>query len=563
MPTPLTTQDILGVFKALKDDIQATLLTPRGLSMKSCGTRALALAEPTSVATGFWANPQSVSSKPPRWIVQVEGQVAGGVAARFALDAAGNPIPMGRTIGYVNNRDGSCAVCAFRVLPAVKPTGPGSSWEFPPGWEYLLIVGFAKPLPAGTSGDPLSDFNPDVGTIDFGGGAAKRSYNIAFRAVVKVPVAVPISAGTTYDDTGQAIAALAGATLYDGTQDAERDRLVADLSAIFIATPSTGPFVLADDTSLVGIDSSVYRQIEAAVNSGKRHIIFYGPPGTGKTTLAEYLARELSERDDGDGSYLMLTASSAWSVQDLVGGYQPLGGGAIGFIPGAMLRNFDKPTIIDELNRCPIDKVLGPLFSILSGQSSVLPCRADAADPTSPFHVVLPEPRSDMAPHEHAPEPAWRLICTLNTYDKTQLGQISYALSRRFAWIKVGAPSDLEAFTEEMSRRLGLAVPDPIPANPVAAMWRAVNTAREIGGAPIVDFLKTLRALDHGVDAFAPPAGAAADAFLSAFRMCILPLMDGLSPREASDLAVSVAAAWALDASRADRLSVDCREFSA
>lgn len=563
MPTPLTTQDILGVFKALKDDIQATLLTPRGLSMKSCGTRALALAEPTSVATGFWANPQSVSSKPPRWIVQVEGQVAGGVAARFALDAAGNPIPMGRTIGYVNNRDGSCAVCAFRVLPAVKPTGPGSSWEFPPGWEYLLIVGFAKPLPAGTSGDPLSDFNPDVGTIDFGGGAAKRSYNIAFRAVVKVPVAVPISAGTTYDDTGQAIAALAGATLYDGTQDAERDRLVADLSAIFIATPSTGPFVLADDTSLVGIDSSVYRQIEAAVNSGKRHIIFYGPPGTGKTTLAEYLARELSERDDGDGSYLMLTASSAWSVQDLVGGYQPLGGGAIGFIPGAMLRNFDKPTIIDELNRCPIDKVLGPLFSILSGQSSVLPCRADAADPTSPFHVVFPEPRSDMAPHEHAPEPAWRLICTLNTYDKTQLGQISYALSRRFAWIKVGAPSDLEAFTEEMSRRLGLAVPDPIPANPVAAMWRAVNTAREIGGAPIVDFLKTLRALDHGVDAFAPPAGAAADAFLSAFRMCILPLMDGLSPREASDLAVSVAAAWALDASRADRLSMDCREFSA
>lgn len=563
MPTPLTTQDILGVFKALKDDIQATLLTPRGLSMKSCGTKALALAEPTSAATGFWANPQSVSSKPPRWIVQVEGQVAGGVAARFALDAAGNPIPMGRTIGYVNNRDGSCAVCAFRVLPAVKPTGPGSSWEFPQGWEYLLVVGFAKPLPAGTSGDPLSDFNPGVGTIDFGGGAAKRSYNIAFRAVVKVPVAVPVSAGTTYDDTGQAIAALAGATLYDGTQDAERDRLVADLSAIFIATPSTGPFVLADDTSLVGIDSSVYRQIEAAVNSGKRHIIFYGPPGTGKTTLAEYLARELSERDDGDGSYLMLTASSAWSVQDLVGGYQPLGGGAIGFIPGAMLRNFDKPTIIDELNRCPIDKVLGPLFSILSGQSSVLPCRADAADPTSPFHVVLPEPRSDMAPHEHAPEPAWRLICTLNTYDKTQLGQISYALSRRFAWIKVGAPSDLEAFTVEMSRRLGLTVPDPIPANPVAAMWRAVNTAREIGGAPIVDFLKTLRALDHGVDAFAPPAGAAADAFLSAFRMCILPLMDGLSPREASDLAVSVAAAWALDASRADRLSMDCREFSA
>jgi 5-methylcytosine-specific restriction protein B len=563
MPTPLPTQDILGVFKALKDDIQATLLTPRGLSIKSCGTKALALAEPTSVATGFWTNPQSVSSKPPRWITQVEGQATGGVAARFALDATGTQIPMGRTVGYVNNRDGTCSVCAFRVLPAVKPAGPGSPWEYPQGWEYLLVVAFSQPLPAGTSGDPLSDFNPTAGTIDFGGGAAKRSYNVAFRAVVKVPGAIPGAAGMTYDDAGQAIATLAGATLYDGTQDAERDRLVADLSTVFTAAPLAGPFTLTEDTSLVGIDPSVYRQIEAAVNSGKRHIILYGPPGTGKTTLAEYLAREISERDDGDGSYLMLTASSAWSVQDLVGGYQPLGGGAIGFIPGAMLRNFDKPTIIDELNRCPIDKVLGPLFSILSGQASVLPCRANAADPSSPFHVVLPEPRSGMAAHEHAPEAAWRLICTLNTYDKTQLGQISYALSRRFAWIKVGAPTDPDKFTEQMASRLGITVPTPIPANPVGAMWRAVNAAREIGGAPIVDFLKTLCALDHGIDPFAQPAGVAADAFLSAFSMCVLPLMDGLSPREATDLATNVAAAWALDANRAARLTLDCKEFSA
>lgn len=563
MATPLPTQDILGLFKALKDDIQTTLLTPRGLSIKSCGTKALALAEPTNVKTGFWANPQSVSSKPPRWIVQVEGQAAGGVAARFALDDKDTPIAMGRTVGYINNRDGSCAVCAFRVLPAVKLAGPGSHWEYPQGWEYLLVIAFARPLPAGTSGDPLSDFNPTAGTIVFGGGPTKRIYNVAFRAVVKVPGATASAAGTTYDDTSQAVATLAGASLYDGTLDAERDRLVTDLSAVFTAAPTAGPFTLTEDTSLVGIDPSVYRQIEAAVNSGKRHIILYGPPGTGKTTLAEYLAREISERDDGDGSYLMLTASSAWSVQDLVGGYQPLGGGAIGFIPGAMLRNFDKPTIIDELNRCPIDKVLGPLFSILSGQASVLPCRADAADPSSPFHVVLPNSRAGMAAHEHAPQAAWRLICTLNIYDKTQLGQISYALSRRFAWIKVGAPSDPDKFAEEMAGRLGITVPNPIQANPVGAMWRAVNAAREIGGAPIVDFLKTLRAINHGIDPFAQPVGAAADAFLSAFSMCVLPLMDGLSPREATDLATNVATAWTLDPNRTSRLSLDCMDFSA
>ena len=168
-----------------------------------------------------------------------------------------------------------------------------------------------------------------------------------------------------------------------------------------------------------------------------------------------------------------------------------------------------------------------------------------------------------MADHEHAPEAAWRLICTLNTYDKTQLGQISYALSRRFAWIKVGAPADPDAFAEEMARRLGIVVPTPVFANPVGAMWRAVNATREIGGAPIVDFIKTLRALDGGIAPFALPTGGAAEAFLSAFRMCVLPLMDGLSPREASDLAQNVATAWSLDAASTARLTLDCREFSA
>ena len=565
MAAPLPTQDILGVFKAFKDDVQTTVLGPRGLSIKSAGTKALVLGEPVSTTAGFWQNPQSVSSKPPRWIPQVEGQAGGGVTARFALDAAGQQIGMGKTIGYINNRDGSCAVCAFRVMPAVKPAGPGAVWSFPAGWEYLLVVAFATPLPAGTSGDPLSDLNPVAGTVDFGGGPAKATYPLAFRAVVKAPVApaAVTVAGTTYDDVGVAIAQFLGATLYDGTQDAERDLLVADLAAIFAPTPSQAPFTLAEDTTLVGIDPSVYRQIEAAVNSGKRHIILYGPPGTGKTTLAEYLAREVSERDDGDGSYLMLTASSAWSQQDLVGGYQPLGGGAIGFIPGALLRNFDKPAIIDELNRCPIDKVLGPMFSILSGQSSALPCRVDAADSTSPFHVVHPEPRPGMGAHEHAPGPAWRLICTLNTYDKTQLGQISYALSRRFAWIKVGAPADPDLFVSEITARLGVAVPAPIPANPIGAMWRAVNAVREIGGAPIVDFIRTIRALEPAADLFAMPAGAAAEPFLSAFRMCVLPLMDGLSPREAGDLAAAISAEWALDTARAASLDRDCAEFSA
>ncbi|HDJ2740322.1 TPA: AAA family ATPase [Salmonella bongori] len=562
MATPLTAHNILGLFKALKDDIQTTVLNPRGLSIKSAGTKNLALSEQLNEETGFWQNPNALSSKPLRWIPQVEVTPAETVA-RFATDAEGQIIGMSRSVGYINNRDGTCSVCVFRVLPAIKSVGTEPSWVFPDGWEYLLILGFSKPLPAGTSGDPLSNFMPDAGTIDFGGGASKRTFAINFRALVKAPVDIDATAGTTYSDIGNAIAHLAGARLYDGTQASERDDLVSNLASIFASPSAEGPFIIEKNTSLVGIDPSVYLQIEAAVNSGKRHIILYGPPGTGKTTIAEYLAREVSERDDGDGSYLMLTASSAWSSQDLVGGYQPLGNGAIGFVPGALLRNFDKPVIIDELNRCPIDKVLGPLFSVLSGQSSALPCRVNVADPSSPFHVIYPKPHAEMSAYEHAPKPAWRMICTLNTYDKTQLGQISYALSRRFAWIKVGAPADPDTFVVEMASRLGATVAEPIVSNPVGALWRSVNTAREIGGAPIVDFIKTMIAFDPNTNLFTQPIGDVADLFLSAFRMCVLPLMDGLSPREAKDLATAVSVAWGLDPDRAAKLIQDCSEFSA
>ena len=552
---------VLEVLKKFKDAVEERVLSPRGLTLRSCGVKKPQLDEPLAPATGFWEDPKSVSSKPPRWIVQVV-QDPVGVAARFAQGEDGTPFGMSRTVGYINNRGGNCSVAAFRVLLSVLPSGQ-KDWTFPDGWECVLALSFKQPLPAGTSGDALSDFNPADGTIGFGGGAAKKSFKIDHVALLKVPGTEVPATGPGYDEAVEAVANLIGASVVDGSSEAAMNALVDDLEAIFKVEPSSGAFSLAEDTNLSGVDLMVYKQIEAAVNSGKRHIILYGPPGTGKTTLAEYLARELSEWDDGDGSSLMLTASSSWSAQDLVGGYQPMGGGKIGFIPGALLRDFDKPAIIDELNRCPIDKVLGPLFSVLSGQSSTLPCRVDVTDPNSPFYVVHPVPRAGMAKNEFAPGAAWRLICTLNTYDKTQLGQISYALSRRFAWIKVGAPSNPEAFVTEIGIKRGFASPTPAATHPLAKMWSVVNSVREIGGAPIIDFLMTLRAIEPGASPFEPPAVASLDAYLAAFRMCVLPLMDGLSTRQATDLARGVSAAWGLDAARSAEIDADCAEFAA
>src|SRR5438445_6288876 len=124
---------------------------------------------------------------------------------------------------------------------------------------------------------------------------------------------------------------------------------------------------------LIGLDQSVYRQIAAALRSGKQHLMLYGPPGTGKTTLAQYIAGVLHD------TWAMITGSADWSSQDVIGGYQPVGGG-VQFVPGVLLQNFDRPLIIDELNRCDIDKVIGPLFTILSDQPTTLPYRVDVAD---------------------------------------------------------------------------------------------------------------------------------------------------------------------------------------
>jgi len=175
---------------------------------------------------------------------------------------------------------------------------------------------------------------------------------------------------------------------------------------------------IPENTDLLGIDPTVYRQINAALKSGKQHIMLYGPPGTGKTTLARWIAATLT-----GGKWTLVTGSSDWSSQDIIGGYQPVGDGGVAFIPGVLLRRFDRPLIIDELNRCDIDKVIGPLFTVLSGQQTTLPYRLNIEDKDSPQYVILPESKASAKVHEFAPGAHWRLVATINSIDKAALYQ--------------------------------------------------------------------------------------------------------------------------------------------
>ena len=349
--------------------------------------------------------------------------------------------------------------------------------------------------------------------------------------------------------------------VYRGLDEKDRQRLLKDVSGSFarsaaeipapaeieaeedaVGPTSTDLIEIPEFSDLIGIDPSVYRQINAALKAGKQHLMFYGPPGTGKTTLSQLVAGTLHD------AYAMITGSADWTSQDVIGGYQPVGEGKVQFIPGVLLQNFDRPLIIDELNRCDIDKVIGPLFTVLSEQKTTLPYRTDISDAGSAAYVILPKPKPGAAAHEFAPKPGWRIIASINSIDKAALYQMSFALTRRFGWIYVDVPSDLEAFLVEVMRKWDVigAEDEPAASIPLARIWKAVNGARVIGPAPILDMLKTIRAIDVDISLLTAPKGDQATAYLDGFYMYILPMLDGILRKQAIEVATAIRDALAL-----------------
>lgn len=263
------------------------------------------------------------------------------------------------------------------------------------------------------------------------------------------------------------------------------------------------------------LGNEIYASVFAALTSGK-HVILTGPPGTAKTTLAEAVA-EAAAQGGLCAGHVLTTATADWTTYETIGGLKPVGSGQLEFSPGHFLEAIQRNQwlVIDELNRSNFDRAFGQLFTVLSGQAVRLPyTRPGRAEPLTlvPEGVSAP-PGSD----ELVIPSSWRVVATMNVFDKSLLFEMSFALMRRFAFIEVPSP-DLPTFEHLITS----AADGDAQAVELTMRFLALRSHKDLGPALFMDMARYLAA--RGQTDGAEQAQLAFEAFYS----FLLPQFEGV-----------------------------------
>jgi MoxR-like ATPase len=298
------------------------------------------------------------------------------------------------------------------------------------------------------------------------------------------------------------------------------------------------------------------RQVLAALKAGK-HVILMGPPGTGKTSLANCVCKTVGT------PYDMVTATSDWTTYDTIGSYLPdpalreNGNEPLNFFPAIVTQSWldGRWLVIDEINRADIDKAFGELFTLLSGNSVRVPFKRREGEKL--LSVLLGSDAADEATFAVGIPAGWRLIGTMNTFDKASLFQMSFAFMRRFAFIEVPIP-DVENYRAIINRAL-VGIAPSARGEEVAGVLTKVfapdagkgldRLGLGIGPAIAIDvanFLKQRIATDNDVPS--------ATAVLEALEMYVYPQFEGKDTRH-EQIVQEIAAALGLASDVVERTS--------
>jgi MoxR-like ATPase len=325
----------------------------------------------------------------------------------------------------------------------------------------------------------------------------------------------------------------------------DRDQLVQRLLAIAPIEPLLAPVSTEDESpaeylpeglveylrgSLL-LPDALLRQLVTLIRAGK-HIILTGPPGTGKSTLAGRLASASEKYATSfslpvSAGHVFTTATADWTTFDTLGGYMPsMSNSSLSFQPGLFLQALsqNKWLVIDELNRADVDKAFGQLFTVLSGHSVVTPFKDGSNNVAIEFNRSQPASTYDPTTARYTVGGDWRIIATMNTFDRNLLFQLSAAFVRRFAVVHVGIPQPDELVEWIEARAL-----DPLELDMVAKLIRVLHKTRPLGPAiwaDLVDYMEMRSKHDFGGAAEVSPQEAA---FTDAIIAYVLPQLDGLA----------------------------------